>query len=88
MNIREIIYNKEIFQIEVEKAVKKLKNNKTRGIDNISTEMFKYGTKNLCYRIAIIINDMFGMHQQLDINNGILLFLQKPGKNKVPMKNQ
>ena len=75
-------FNREISQIEVENAVKKQNNNRATDNDNIFTEMLKYGTKNLCHRIATIINDMFGTHQQLDINNGILLSQQNLGKIK------
>ena len=71
--------NTEITQEEVKKAIKKLNNNRATGTDKISSEMLKYGTDNISLNIANIINDMFRTHQPLNINNGILLSLQKPG---------
>ena len=47
----------------------------------------KHGAKELSPILSNIFNDVFGTHQQLDINNGQMITLPKPGKPKGPKKN-
>ena len=49
---------KEPFTGEVEKAIKKLKNNKSAGIDKIKAEQLKYGGKSVPWKIANILNEI------------------------------
>ena len=79
---------KQISVDEVRKSSMKLNNSRAAGEDNVTSEMLKYGTPLLWTTMADILNSTFSTHQPLNINNGILLSLQKPGKPKGPMKNQ
>ena len=73
---------------EVRKAFNKLNNNRAAGEDDISGELLKYGPETLVEIITECINDTFTNHSPMDINKGILLSIQKPGKAKGPMQNQ
>ena len=72
---------------EVTVALKKLNNNRAAGKDNIPGELLKYGANCISPTIAKIFNNALENHEQLDINTGLLLSLQKPGKEKGPLKN-
>ena len=78
---------KEITPIEVEKSLKRLNNNRAAGGDEIPGELLKHGAKDLSPILSNIFNDVFGTHQPLDINNGQMITLPKPGKPKGPKKN-
>ena len=45
-------------EVEIGKSVSRLKNNKSIGIDDISTEMIKYSLKIVYQQIADIVNEM------------------------------
>ena len=73
---------------EVAKGLKKLNNNKAAGEDEIPGELLKYGPEALTKTLTECINEMFRTHTALDINKGVLVSIQKPGKEKGPLKNQ
>ena len=72
---------------EIRNSFEKLNNNKAHGEDGIPGGLLKYGSFTLDITVANIINEMFAKHQPLDINGGILITLQKPGKPKGPTQN-
>ncbi len=72
---------------EVTDALKRLNNNKACGEDNIPGELLKYGANVLAEILTSIFNNIFKKHEELDINGGIIIALQKPGKPKGPVKN-
>ena len=72
---------------EVEEAINKLNNNRAPGEDNITSELLKYGQGTLTEIITNCLNECLQGHIDLDINNSILLTLQKPGKEIGPLKN-
>ena len=73
---------------EIQKAVNKLKNNKSAGIDNLKAEQLKYGPDNICEEIAEMFNDIAktGKHPK-EMKIGQLVPLQKPGKKRGPVSN-
>lgn len=73
---------------EIKQAVKSLKNNKSPGIDQICSEMIKYGPEELNVAIAEILNRTAetGEYPKV-IKQGILIPLQKPGKKKGPTEH-
>ena len=78
---------KPITVAEVAKAAKKLNNNRAPGIDRISAELVKYGPVELHSCICDILNEALQKHQDLELGCGILIALQKPGKDRGPVKN-
>ena len=68
---------------EVRKSFNSLSNNKAPGEDNINGELLKYGTPLPNKTIADIYNTAFQKHEDLDINGGGLIAIQKPGKRRV-----
>ena len=68
-------------------GINKLNNNKTPGIDNISAEMVKYGPLTLFEAIKETLNEAFEKEIELELGEGILVSLQKPGKTKGPVTN-
>ena len=78
----------EITFFEVEKAVNKLKNNKSPGCDNINAELLKYGPTIVFDIIANILNKAAETGDKpIEISLGHLVPLPKPGKPKGPVKN-
>ena len=79
--------NNPISEKEVRQSIKQLNNGRAPGEDNICNEYLKFAPEILDNQIAIIINKTFEDHEDLDINNGILVALPKPGKPKEPPQN-
>ena len=78
---------KQITSEEIYKNFKKLNNNRATGEDGIPGELLKYSPKEVHEYVAKMINDMFITHETLNINNGNVITLEKPGKPKGPRKN-
>ena len=73
---------------EITNALKKLKNNRACGPDNIPNELLKYSGSSFSAQFAPIINECFETHTYIDaIGKSILTPLQKPGKPKGPPKS-
>lgn len=72
---------------EVEKAIKRMKNCKAPGPDEIRAELYKYSGRECASHIANILNDVFVKNMPIDTNTGVLCPLQKPGKAKGPCSN-
>ena len=71
---------------EIKGAVKKLKNNKSAGMDDVVAELIKYGPDLLYDEIAVIFNSVAETGEcPREIVFGILCALQKPGKSKGPL---
>lgn len=69
---------------QVEAAVKMLNCRKAAGKDGISTELIKYGGKELCNVLTDLFNLLFEKHQPVDaILEGLLIPLNKPGKTPI-----
>ena len=69
---------------EVQIAIKSMKNNKSAGIDDVTSELIKYGPLNeISKRIAYLLNHV-AEHGDTpeEIHKGILVPFQKPGKPK------
>ena len=74
--------NNPISEKEVRQSIRQLNNGRAPGEDNICNEYLKLAPGILDNQIAMIINKTFENHEDLDINNGILVELPKPGKPK------
>ena len=72
---------------EVREAFNALNNNKAPGEDGIYSELLKYGTPELDQAIANVFNAAFENHEDLEINTGLLIPIQKPDKPKGPPNN-
>jgi len=72
---------------EVSLACKRLNNNRACGPDNIPAELFKYGPEILYSYLSTLYNKMAESGEQLNIGSGLLIPLQKPGKQKGPVSN-
>ena len=79
--------NNEITVKEVHQSLTRLNNNRAAGADEITGELLKYGADELSPWISNIFNNIFKMHKPLDINNGDMVTLPKPGKTKGPTKH-
>ena len=69
--------------MEVENAIKKLKNNKSPGSDNLSAEMLKNSPSVIHEYIAEIFNEMVNIDKYpSEVKDGLLIPLQKSAKEK------
>ena len=73
---------------EIRKAVNKMKNGKSAGCDNVYPEMLKNSPEIITEKIAEILNECAetGKHPK-ELITGLLIPLQKPGKEKGPPAN-
>ena len=72
---------------EVKKAVRKLKNNKASGEDRTTGELIKYAPDIVKEKLCNTYNKMFENHcDEVNIGKSNLLPLQKPNKEKGPLK--
>ena len=80
--------NVPISKDEVEKAIRKLKNNKASGEDRITGELIKYALDIVKEKLCHTYNKIFENYCD-EINKGQsnLLTPQKPNKEKEPLKN-
>ena len=74
--------NNEVSIIEIEYNIKKLKNGKSFGNDNIPGEFLKYSHPIQFQHIAELINRLFSTHNSsiLPLGQGLLIPIKKPGK--------
>ena len=72
---------------EVEAALKRMKNGKAAGPDNIQVELLKHGGNAVFSEIADAINSSFSADTSLDLGDGLLIPLPKPGKPAGPTTN-
>ncbi|KAK4308135.1 hypothetical protein Pmani_020165 [Petrolisthes manimaculis] len=73
---------------EVQEAIASLKNNKSPGGDGIRAEQLKYGGDTIASEVAKLLNDISKTGDYpVEIKEGILIPLQKPGKKKGPPAN-
>ncbi|GFR93923.1 RNA-directed DNA polymerase from mobile element jockey-like [Elysia marginata] len=79
--------NNPITTNEVEKALARLNNNRACGEDGTPGELIKYGSDTLAKVICNILNRVFSEHEDININGGKVITLQKPGKAKGPVTN-
>lgn len=78
---------KPITSAECTISLKHLNNGRAAGNDDISGELLKYGVDVLAPYIADILNSMLVGHEPLDLGEGVLIPLQKPGKPLGPPAN-
>ncbi|GFS25652.1 methyltransferase-like protein 4 [Elysia marginata] len=81
------LLNKPISQAELRKSLNRLKYNKAAGDDQINSELLKYAPPLLDKTMADTLNKAFETHTDLNINKGVLIAIQKPGKPKGPPGN-
>lgn len=75
-------------ETEVKDAIDSLKNNKSPGIDDIVAEQLKYGPNTIQNGIADLLNDIAKTGEYpIEIKEGILIPIPKPGKTKGPVGN-
>ena len=73
---------------EIETAAKRLKNNKSPGVDTINAELLKYGPNELHSEIGTIFNRIAATGEiPMEIQQGILIPIPKPGKPAGPPGN-
>ena len=73
---------------EVEKAVRKLKNNKTSGEDRITDKLIKCAPDIVKEKSCNTYNKMFENHcDEINVGKSNLLPLQKRNKERGPLKN-
>ncbi|GFS01930.1 protein MON2 homolog [Elysia marginata] len=79
--------NNQITTNDVEKALARLNNNRAFGEDGIPGELIKYGADTLAKVICNILTRVFSEHDDININGGTVITLQKPGKAESPVTN-
>ena len=73
---------------EVENAIRRLKNNRACGPDEVPNELLKYAGSNFSAAFSEIVNQCFETNTFIPaIGESILTPLQKPGKPPGPVKN-
>ncbi|GFR78091.1 very-long-chain enoyl-CoA reductase [Elysia marginata] len=72
---------------ELEKDLARFNNNRACGEDGIPGELIKYGADTLAKVICNILNRVFSEHDDININGGKVITLQKPVKAKGPVTN-
>ena len=77
----------ELSSAEIKKAVSKMSNNKAPGKDNIPVELIKYSPDIIFEIFADNLNKIFSEHKNIQVGEGIIRALNKPGKPKGPVKN-
>ncbi|GFS00036.1 endonuclease-reverse transcriptase [Elysia marginata] len=76
-----------ITEKEVRASINNLNNGRAPGSDTISGEFLKFAPHLTDNKIAKILNQTFERHEDLNINEGLLIALPKPGKPKGPPQN-
>ncbi|GFS04552.1 very-long-chain enoyl-CoA reductase [Elysia marginata] len=76
-----------ITEKEVRASINNLNNGRAPGSDNTSGEFLKFAPHLIENKIAKILNQTFERHEDLNINEGLLIALPKPGKPKGPPQN-
>ena len=80
--------NEKFTEKEIKEAIQSLKNNKSAGIDEIRAEYLKKGPDITYEKIAELLNHVAATGDfPEEINTGILVPLQKPGKKRGPTSN-
>ena len=69
---------------EVNRALKRLKNRRAAGSDDLSSELIKYSAKEVSPIISSLPNAMFELDEPINFGHSLLIPLQKPGKPKDP----
>ena len=82
----EMPLNRSITTEEVSKAANRLNNGRASGPDGIPAELLKYGTQSLHGNIATLFNN-YAKDQRIQLGDGILVPLPKPGKKRGPPAN-
>ena len=72
--------NAPITSREVSEATNKLRNGRAVGPDGVPGELLKYGDDQLHSQMADIFNAMFEKDENLELGQGTLIVLPKPGK--------
>lgn len=69
---------------EVEICLRKLRNNKVGGIDEIAAELLKYGGDAVAQELVLLFNEMFVQCEVIpQLCEGLLVPRNKPGKEKI-----
>ena len=76
-----------IYTFEVQAAIRKLNNNRAPGLDKIQAELVKNAHSLLIEEMTKMFNKTFQMGEKLEIGNGDLILLPKPGKPPGPVAN-
>ncbi|GFS17897.1 LINE-1 reverse transcriptase homolog [Elysia marginata] len=76
-----------ITEKEVRASNNNLNNGRVQGSDNVSGEFLKFAPHLTDNKIAKILNQTFERHEDLNINEGLLIALPKSGKPKGPPQN-
>ena len=81
--------NRQITSAEVEAVVQKMKsgNLKAVGPDGLPIETLKAGGTVAAAFVAEVLNASYSLHKSVNIGDGILRALQKPGKPAGPLDN-
>ena len=72
---------------ETEIALHRLNNNRACGPDQVAGELWKYSAGIISTLLANIFNDALQEGHTLDLGQGTLIPLQKPGKPSGPLTN-
>ena len=81
------VLNRRITAKDVEGVLKTMKSGKAVGPDGLPLEVLKAGGTEAAAFVADILNESYSLHKSVDIGDGILRALQKPGKPAGPLAN-